>query len=116
MTEQSSSQTESSVRRNVFAWLLFPLALFPLVALLTYDWRAMPELNLPPLPSSNWIGALGDGFAYYGYLLFGLAIWILPVVCVVAAVCLVRGRRMRPGRREIWFAVFIALAARSGIS
>ena len=108
MTEQSSSQTESSVRRNVFAWLLFPLALFPLVALLTYDWRAMPELNLPPLPSSNWIGALGDGFAYYGYLLFGLAIWILPVVCVVAAVCLVRGRRMRPGRREIWFAVFIA--------
>ena len=108
MTEQSSSPTESNVRRNVFAWLLFPLALFPLVALLTYDWRARPELNLPPLPSTNWIGALGDGFAYYGYLLLGLAIWILPVVCVIAAICLVHGRRMRPGRREIWFAVFIA--------
>ena len=108
MTEQSSSPAESNVRRNVFAWLLFPLALFPLVALLTYDWRAMPALNLPPLPSSNWIGALGDSFAYYGYLLFGLAIWILPIICVVAAICLVRGRRMRPGRRELWFAVFIA--------
>ena len=107
MTEQSSSPAESSVRRNVFAWLLFPLALFPLVALLTYDWRAMPQINTPPLPSSNWIGALGDSFAYYGYLLFGLAIWILPVVCVVAALCLVLGRRMRPGRRELWFAVFL---------
>jgi S-DNA-T family DNA segregation ATPase FtsK/SpoIIIE len=96
------------VRRNAMAWLLFPLALFPLVALLTYDWRAMPELNLPPVPSSNWIGALGDCFAYYGYLLFGLAIWILPVVCVVAALCMVLGRRMRPGRRELWFCVFLA--------
>ena len=101
MTEQSSSPAESNIRRNVFAWLLFPLALFPLVALLTYDWRAMPALNLPPLPSSNWIGALGDSFAYYGYLLFGLAIWILPIICVVAAICLVRGRRMRPDRKSV---------------
>ena len=108
MTEQSSSPAEPNVRRGVFAWLLFPLALFPLVALLTYDWRSMPELNLPPLPSSNWIGALGDHFAYYGYLIFGLAVWIIPVVCVVAALCLVHGRRMRPGRRELWFCMFIA--------
>ena len=53
MTERQNTSAESSVRRNFLAWLLFPLALFPLVALLTYDWRAMPQLNLPPLPSAS---------------------------------------------------------------
>ena len=112
MTNPPSSTPDSAeTRRNVVAWLLFPLALFPLGALLSYDWRTRAELNVPPLPSHNWIGALGDGFAYYGYLVFGLAIWIVPLVCVVAALCLVRGRRMRPGRREIWFTAFLASVA-----
>ncbi len=95
-------------KSSLFAWLLFPLAIFPLIALLTYDWRAMSQLHVPALASRNWIGALGDNFAYYGYLLFGLAIWIVPLVCIVAALCLVRGRRMRPGRREVWFTAFLA--------
>ena len=112
MTNPPSSTPDSAeTRRSVVAWLLFPLALFPLGALLSYDWRTRAELNVPPLPSHNWIGALGDGFAYYGYLVFGLAIWIVPLVCVVAALCLVRGRRMRPGRREIWFTAFLASVA-----
>ena len=108
MTEPSRLPDGAETRRSVVAWLLFPLALFPLGALLSYDWRARPELCVPPAPSHNWIGALGDGFAYYGYLVFGLAIWIVPLVCVIAALCLIRGRRMRPGRREIWFTAFLA--------
>ena len=108
MNEPSRLPDGAETRRSVVAWLLFPLALFPLGALLSYDWRARPELCVPPAPSHNWIGALGDGFAYYGYLVFGLAIWIVPLVCVIAALCLVRGRRMRPGRREIWFTAFLA--------
>ena len=112
MTNPPSSTPDSAeTRRSVVAWLLFPLALFPLGALLSYDWRTRAELNVPPLPSHNWIGALGDGFAYYGYFVFGLAIWIVPLVCVIAALCLVRGRRMRPGRREIWFTAFLAAVA-----
>ncbi len=108
MTDPSPRKTDNAdTRRNVVAWLLFPLALFPLAALLTYDWRAIRALNVPPTPSHNWIGALGDGFAYYGYLIFGLAIWIVPVVCVIAALCLIRGQHMRPGRREIWFTAFL---------
>ena len=91
--------------------MLFPLALFPLVALLTYDWRAIETLNTPPLPSSNWIGALGDGFAYYGYMLLGLGVWILPVACVVAALRLMRGGRIRPGVHELWFIVFLVAAS-----
>jgi len=109
MTDQSSNTADRN--RHFFAWLLFPLALFPLAALLTYDWRAMSQLNTPPLPHSNWIGALGDNFAYYGYQLFGLAIWIVPVLCVIAGLCVTRGRRMRLGRRELWFTVFLSATA-----
>ena len=111
MTDISSNQTESNANRHVFAWLLFPLALFPLVALLTYDWHAIAALNVPPAPSANWIGALGDFFAYYGYALIGLAIWVLPVLCVIAGFCMVAGRKMRPGRRELWFAIFLLALA-----
>ncbi len=93
-------------------WMLFPLALFPLVALLSYDWRAMPQLSVPPEPSGNLIGALGDNFAFYGYQLFGLAIWVLPAACVVWGICMVAGRRMRPGRRILWFVV-LAIASAS---
>ena len=105
MTEPSS-QTDN---HSIFAWLLFPLAIFPLMALLTYDARVYTELPAPP--TSNWIGALGDAFAHYGYLLFGLAIWIVPILCVIAGFCLVRGRRMRSGRRELWFFVFLSAVA-----
>ena len=92
------------MKRGVAGWLLFPLSLFPLVALLTYDWRAMEVLNTPPSPSSNWIGALGDGFAYYGYEIFGLATWLLPAACIVVAIRLLRGGKLRPGARSAWFA------------
>ena len=108
MTEQSSTPNDPGARRGIIAWTLFPLALFPLVALLTYDWRSIPALNTPAAPSTNWIGALGDGFAYYGYSIFGLAIWIVPLVCVIIALgALLKGRRMRPGRRGLWLLCFI---------
>lgn len=106
MTDRQHSGGDGE-RRHVFAWLLFPLALFPLAALLTYDWRAIPALNSPPIHSSNWIGKLGDLFAFYGYMLFGLAVWVVPVMCVTAALCVILGRRMRPGRREIWLFMFL---------
>ena len=107
MMEQPTNPNEPGVSRSILAWLLFPLALFPLVALLTYDWRAIEVLNVPTMPSRNWIGALGDGFAYYGYLLLGLGVWILPVACVIVAVNLLRGHRVRHGRRGLWFLVFL---------
>ena len=107
MTDTSLNPAERSFSRIALSWLLFPLALFPLVALLTYDWRCISSLHSPPLPSTNWIGALGDGFAYSGYMIFGLAIWIVPVLSVIAGLCLICGRRMRPGRRELWFLLFL---------
>ena len=111
MTDTSSNSADARARRGILAWTTLPLALFPLVALLTYDWRAIPALNVPPLPSTNWIGALGDGFAFYGYATFGLAIWIVPVICVIAALGVIRGWRLRPGCRSLWSLLFLLSVA-----
>jgi len=108
MTDHSSNIAEKNQgRRSVVAWLLFPLALFPLAALLTYDWRSIPALCIPPRPHTNWIGALGDGFAYYGYSLFGIAVWTIPALCIIAGLCAALGRNARILRRLPWFALFL---------
>ena len=65
-------------RRKLLGFFLFPIALFPLLALVSYRWQAMAALNIPPEASSNLIGVVGDTFAYYGYQLIGLAVWAVP--------------------------------------
>ena len=111
MTEHSSNHADQNDRRGLLSWLLLPLSLFPLVALLTYDWHAIAALNTPPAKTSNWIGALGDGFAFCGYTLFGLAVWIVPLLCILAAVCLLNGKRLRPTLRSAWLLVLLVSAA-----
>lgn len=94
MISPSSANADLNARKGILAWMTILPALFPLVALLTYDWRAIPALNMPPTQSTNWIGALGDFFAYYGYATFGLAIWVVPLLCVFAAIGFIRGSRI----------------------
>ena len=112
MTDNSSSNSNSAKGgHGIFGWLLFPISLFPLVALLTYDWRSLSSLHVPPLPSTNWIGPLGDTFAYVGYQLVGLAVWIIPVVCIVIALFLVAGRRVLHVKRTLWFFLLLSAVA-----
>ncbi len=94
---------------KLFAWFLIPLSLFPLVALLTYDWRAS-ALSIPPTPSNNWIGPLGDWFAYYGYALFGLAIWVVPILCILWAVASIFFH-FKLNRKTLWFFLFLLCVA-----
>ena len=86
MTEASSSSSEAKGGRSIFGWLLFPIALFPLVALLTYDWRSVPSLKIPADPST-------------------------PVVCIIVALFLVAGRRILHFRRTMWFLVMLSASA-----
>ena len=81
----SNSNNEDTKReaRRFVGWILLAVALFLVVALLTYDWHAISVLQAPAAKSSNWIGALGDGFAYYGYTLIGLGVWSIPLLCVL---------------------------------
>jgi len=112
MTDTSCSTADAGRARHVFGWFLFPIALlFPLVALLTYDWRAIAALQTPPKASTNWVGALGDAFAYHGYQLVGLAVWIVPVACVALALALVLARRGCGLRGVAWLLVLLAAAA-----
>ena len=111
MTDISSTSADTRARRGILVWATLLLSLFPLVALLTFDWRAIESLNAPAAPSTNWIGPLGDSFAYYGYATFGLAIWIVPVVCVLAAVGRVRGRQAASRWRFPWLLLFLVSSA-----
>ena len=109
MTETSETNLGSGKRR-LFGWILFPIALFPLAALLTYDWRAT-DLQIPAAHSTNWIGPLGDFFAYYGYCLLGFAVWILPVYCIVISCRIIAGESLRPGIRLLWRCLLLVAAA-----
>ena len=109
MTENSETNL-SSGKRRLFGWILFPIALFPLAALLTYDWRAT-DLQIPAAHSTNWIGPLGDFFAYYGYCLLGFAVWILPVYCIVISCRIIAGESLRPGIRLLWRSLLLVAAA-----
>ena len=111
MTDSSSSTDKKKSERHALGWLLFPVSLFPLVALMTYDWHAIGALQTPPRPSSNWIGALGDGFAYVGYSAIGLAVWVVPALCIVAGLCRITGRRLHSGMRKLWLIALVASVA-----
>ena len=113
MAEQGNSKTttvpesEAKNRRKLLGFFLFPIALFPLLALVSYRWQAMPALNIPPEASSNLIGVVGDTFAYYGYLLIGLAVWAVPPLTLFLGLLLVLGKSFRPGRRFLAFLLFL---------
>ena len=98
---------EPKTRRRLLGFFLFPIALFPLLALISYRWQAIEKLNLPPEDSSNLIGVVGDAFAYNGYQLIGLAIWAIPPLTLFLGLLLVLGRAFRPGRRFLAFLLFL---------
>lgn len=87
---------------------LFPIATFPLLALLSYDWRGIAELCIPPMrPSANLMGIAGDYFAWYGYTLVGFAVWFVPALLALAGFVLSTGRSIRPGKRTVGLCLFI---------
>ena len=113
MAEQENSKetiapaNEERNRRKLIGFFLFPIALFPLLALMSYRWQAMESLHVPPEASSNLIGVVGDAFAYWGYMLIGLAIWAVPPLTIFLGLLLVLGRSFRPGRRFLAFILFL---------
>ena len=97
--QRVETQPRTSSSRIVLTFLLCPLSLFPLFALMTYDWHAIESLNSPAQATTNWIGPLGDWFAYIGYQVFGLAIWLITIFCFGLWVrALMGGGRLPLGR------------------
>ena len=104
---QSTSANENSTRRKLIGFFLFPIALFPFLALISYRWQAIDTLNIPPEKSSNLIGVIGDTFAYNGYQLIGLATWAVAPLTLFLGLLLVLGRTFRPSRRFFMFLLFM---------
>ena len=63
-TISTAAENENRVRRKLIGFFLFPIALFPFLALISYRWQAMEALCVPPERSSNLIGVIGDAFRH----------------------------------------------------
>ena len=100
--------SERIAQHRLIGVLLFPVALFPLLSLLTYNWRDISWLNSPPLsPPANLIGVVGAWSVFIGYSLIGLAVWIVPVLTLFFSGMLLYGRIMRVGLRAFWMVLFL---------
>ena len=88
---KKSGKVKSAKKRNVkvksledrLYWKLagvgmIAFALFSAVALATFNWECVSSLTENVRPQTNLIGAVGNWFAYYGYVAFGLAFWFFP--------------------------------------
>ncbi len=108
LKNDEKQEAERRVYRRVFGVLLFPVALFPLLSLVTYDWRDISWLNVPPLaPPANLIGVAGAWSVFIGYSLLGLALWLVPFLALLLSLMLMSGRNLRIGRRLSWMALFM---------
>ena len=103
----SVNEHESKTRRKLIGFFLFPIALFPFLALISYRWQAIETLHIPPEPSANLIGVIGDAFAYNGYALIGLATWAVAPLTLFLGFLLVLGKTFRPSRRFLAFLLFM---------
>ena len=61
-------------------------AAFSVAALASFDWECVASLAEVAKPQTNLVGVVGNTFAYFGYTAFGLAIWCLPFVLVIAGI------------------------------
>jgi len=105
---QDRMEIERRIHRRIVGFLLFPIALFPLLSLITYNWRDISWLNAPPLvPQANLIGIVGAWSVFIGYSLMGLTLWLVPFFALLFSGMLLYGRIVRIGRRAIWVALFM---------
>ena len=82
---------------------LVPLLIFAVLGLLTYDWRDIAWLQMPPNhPPSNLIGEAGAWAVFFGYNLFGLGAWLVPLWLLVAALMLIFNRADELRVRTAW--------------
>jgi S-DNA-T family DNA segregation ATPase FtsK/SpoIIIE len=105
---QDRLELERRSHRRLAGLLLFPIAWFPLLSLLTYNWRDVSWLNSPRLdPPANLIGVVGAWSVFIGYSLMGLALWLVPVFVLLFSGMLLYGKIVRIGRRAVWALLFM---------
>ncbi len=108
MTEIDRSEWDRQMRLRIIGLFLLPLSVFPLLSILTYNWRDISWLNSPPLdPCFNWIGPVGAWSVFLGYSYIGLALWIVPVIVIVFGLLMTAGKMIYISRKLAWGLLFI---------
>lgn len=105
---------ERQALRRLIGVILFPIALFPLLAMVTYNWRDISWLNSPPLsPPANLVGTVGAWSVFIGYHVFGVAVWTIPFFALVFSALLIYGKIAHMVRRLVW--VILLLVSLCGL-
>lgn len=105
---QDRHEVERRAHRRIFGIILLPIAFFPLLSLITYNWRDISLLNAPPLtPPANLIGLAGAWSVFIGYHIFGLVLWIVPFLVLGFSILLLYGKVATIGRKMAWMFLFL---------
>ena len=105
---QDRHEVERRAHRRLFGIILLPIAFFPLLSLITYNWRDISLLNAPPLtPPANLIGLAGAWSVFLGYHVFGLVLWIVPFLVLGFSILLLYGKVATVGRKMAWMFLFL---------
>jgi S-DNA-T family DNA segregation ATPase FtsK/SpoIIIE len=105
---QDRHEVERRAHRRLFGIILLPIAFFPLLSLITYNWRDISLLNAPPLtPPANLIGLAGAWSVFFGYHVFGLVLWIVPFLVLGFSILLLYGKIATIGRKMAWMFLFL---------
>jgi len=109
-TKTTSAAPPPTLFRRLIGAVLVPASLFPLLALLTYDFRDVPLVHVPAnVPPANLLGVVGAWMTFWSYALVGVAIWLVPVAMVVVGLLLAFGHPVRLRRRLLWGALLLAM-------
>lgn len=99
---------ERRAHRRLFGIILLPIAFFPLLSIITYNWRDISLLNAPPLtPPANLIGLVGAWSVFLGYHVFGLVLWVIPFMVLGFSIMLLYGKLATVGRKMAWMLLFL---------
>jgi len=105
---QDRHEVERRAHRRVFGIILLPIAFFPLLSMMTYNWRDISLLNAPPLsPPANLIGLVGAWAVFLGYHVFGLVLWVVPFWVLGFSILLLYGKIATIGRKMAWMFLFL---------
>jgi len=110
LTQTQDTATPPKLAARLAGAALIPASLFPLLALVTYDCRDVSWIHVPAnMPPANLMGVVGAWLIFWGYALFGFALWLLPPTLILIGLLMVFGNPVRLGRRLLWGFLFLVM-------
>lgn len=98
---------ELGVIARITGIILIPLASFPIFSIISYDYRDIPSLyDAGQNTIHNFVGMTGALGTFFGYSIFGLGLWLLPIWMLLFGFFLVLEKMRHPWRKLFWAILF----------